>query len=396
MENIEDETIAFAALVTQQLSALGENDIEYDRDAFVVRSGDLVLNLHNIFRETRELAPPERAARVSRFVGALRTASGSEPDWTSARQALRPVLRPNSFGLDASEPGVRLIARPAFPFVDEMVAIDLPDARSIVSHRSLERWGVTVDDVFTAARENLAALAVSTNLYEPGILHFVDNGDDYFASWPLVPGWLAGSGDGARPPVAFMPDVDTLIVAPGGDELEQIFEVVEEQYADAVRPISPQGYTVGEGGTVIPLDRSPAYRHLPAVQRARCGLAVTEYDAQARILNEMVERENEFTPYDIEPAYVGGVMYGNGDNGPYTLTVWGEGVEYLLPEADYVAFCRTDDDGDLERLFEVPFHIVATLIGLTPVPDLSPHRYEIREWPSPETLAQLEAAAVAL
>ncbi|MEU7763682.1 hypothetical protein AB0B25_00940 [Nocardia sp. NPDC049190] len=396
MENIEDETTAFAALVVRQLSALGENDVEYDRDEFVVRTRDLVLNLHNIFRETRELAPRERAAGVSRFVEALRTASDSEQEWNSVRQALRPVLRPNSFGLDAPEPGMRPIARPAFPFVDEMVAIDMPDARSIVSRGSLEQWGVTVDDVFTAARENLAALAVSTDVHEPGILHFVDNGDDYFTSWPLVPGWLAGSGDGSRPPVAFMPDVDTLIVAPGGDELEQIFEVVEEQYADAVRPISPQGYTVDEGGAVIPLDRSPAYRHLPAVQRARCGLAVTEYDAQARILNEIVEREDEFTPYDFEPAYVGAVMYGNGDNGPYTLTVWGDGVEYLLPEADYVAFCRTDDDGDLERLFEVPFHIVATLTGLTPVPDLSPRRYEIREWPSPETLAQLKVAAVAL
>ncbi|WP_406268472.1 hypothetical protein OH799_24460 [Nocardia sp. NBC_00881] len=396
VENIEDEATAFAALVVQHLSALGENDVEYHQDEFALHSGDLIFNLHNIFRETRGLAPVERDARIARYVGAMRNAFGPDQDWASARSALRPVLRPSSFGMDVPEPDMRPVARPAFPFVDEMVAIDMPDARSIVSYATLERWGITADEVFAAARENLGAMAGFTGIKEAGILHFVDDGDGYCASWPLVPGWLAGSGDGVEPAVAFMPDVDTLIIAPSGTELEQVFEVVEEQYRDAVRPISPQGYTVDVGGAVIPLDQSPAHRHLPAVQRARCGLAVTEYDAQAQLLNEIVERDFEFTPYGIEPAYVASVMYVHGDNGPYTMTVWGEGVDYLLPEADYVAFCRNDENGELERLFEVPFPAVADFAGLTPIPDLLPRRYEIREWPDAETLAQLRAAAVSL
>ncbi|MGO4648623.1 hypothetical protein AB4305_27245 [Nocardia sp. 2YAB30] len=394
MESIEDETTAFAALVVRHLSARGENDVEYDEDEFALYSGDLVLNLHNIFRETRALDAEERDARISWYLDALQGARDPEPGWASARPALRPVLRPNSFGMGVPELDMRPVARPAFPFVDEMVAIDMPDSRSIVSYATLERWGITADEVFAAARENLGAMVGFTGIKEPGILQFVDDGDGYCASWPLVPGWLAGSGDGVQPVVAFIPDVDTLIIAPSGAELDDVFEVVEEQYRDAVRPISPQGYTVDGGGAVIPLDRSPAHRHLPAVQRARCGLAVTEYDAQAQLLNEIVERDFEFTPYDIESAYVASVMYGHGDNGPYTMTVWGEGVDYLLPEADYVAFCRNDENGELERLFEVPFPAVAELAGLTPIPDLLPHRYEIRAWPDTETLAKLQAAAV--
>ncbi|MEU2035235.1 hypothetical protein [Nocardia amamiensis] len=396
MPNFDDEADAFAVLVMQHLSARGETDIEYDQDEFAIRTGDLILDLHNIFRETRELDDAERDARIARHFEALRDLQAPEQDWPSVRSALRPVLRPNSFGVDVPELELRPIARPAFPFVDELVAIDMPHARSIVTYASVREWGVTVDEIFAAARENLGAMVGAAGIKESGILRFVDDGDGYCASWPLIPGWLAGSGAGAEPPVAFMPDIDTLVIAPGGDELEHVFEAVEEQYRDAVRPISPQGYTVDHTGAVIPLDRSPAHRHLPAVQRARCGLAVTEYDAQTQILNEIVERDLEFTPYDIEPAYVGSVMYGHGDNGPYTITVWGEGVEYLLPEADYVAFCRDDENGDLERLFEVPFDTVATLAGLTPVPDLSPRRYEIREWPDTETLAELKDAAVSL
>ncbi|MBF6192036.1 hypothetical protein U3653_02450 [Nocardia sp. CDC186] len=392
MQNIEDEAAAFAALVMQHLSTLDETEAEYDPDQFAIRTGDLFLDLHNIFRETRELDAAEREARVAQHCAAVRELRAPAPDWPAARSMLRPLLRPNSFGVGV-EPESRPIARSAFPFVDEMVAIDMPQTRSIVTYASLREWGVSSDEVFTAARENLAAIVAFTDFEEDGVLQFVDDGDGYCTSWPLLPGWLAGSGFGNRAPIAFMPDVDTLIVATGADDLEPIFEVVEEQYHDAARPISPQGYTVDDSGAIIPLDRSPAHRHLPAVQRARCGLAVTEYDAQARILNEIVERDLEFTPYDLEPAYVGSVMYGHGDNGPFTITVWGEGVEYLLPEADYVAFCR-DDQGELERLFEVPFDAVVGLTGLTPVPDLSPRRYEIRHWPDAETLAALEAAAV--
>ncbi|MET9285760.1 hypothetical protein [Nocardia beijingensis] len=392
MQNIEDEAAAFAALVMQHLTTLDETDAEYDPDQFAIRIGDLFLDLHNIFRETRELDLAEREARIAQHCGALRELRAPAPDWPAVRSMLRPLLRPNSFGVGV-EPESRPIARSAFPFVDEMVAIDMPQTRSIVTYASLREWDVSSEEVFTAARENLGAIVAFTDIEEDSVLQFVDDGDGYCTSWPLLPGWLAGSGLGTRAPVAFMPDVDTLIIATGADDLEPIFEVVEEQYRDASRPISPQGYTVDDSGAIIPLDRSPAHRHLPAVQRARCGLAVTEYDAQAQILNEIVERDLEFTPYDLEPAYVGSVMYGHGDNGPFTITVWGEGVEYLLPEADYVAFCR-DDRGELERLFEVPFDVVVGLTGLTPVQDLSPRRYEIRHWPDAETLAALEAAAV--
>ncbi|MGK8521330.1 hypothetical protein ACRS6B_07120 [Nocardia asteroides] len=391
MHPIDDEASAFAALVLRHLATLGETSVEYDRDEFTLRTGDLILPLHNIFRETRDLDAAERDARIAQHCIALRELREPEPDWSSVRSMLRPVLRPASFGV-GGQPESRPIARHAFPFVDEMVAIDMAHTRSIVSYASLREWGVSAEEVFAVARENLGAIAQYVN--EDAILRFVDDGDGYFASWPLLPGWLAGSGGGSEPPVAFMPDVDTLIITPGGDELEQVFEVVEEQYREASRPISPQGYTVDGSGTVVPLDRSPAHRHLPAVQRARCGLAVTEYDAQAQVLNEIVERDLEFTPYAIEPAFVGSVMYGHGDNGPYTITVWGEGVEYLLPEADYVAFCRDDHNGELDVLFQVPFDAVAELAGLTPIPDLSPRRYEIRDWPDARTLAELEAAAV--
>lgn len=393
VENIGVDADQFAALVLQQLNDIGEQDAQYNPDEFEIVVGSWNLYLGNIFRETTGLPAAERDARIARFVTTLR--DNDEPDaWPEARAALRPILRPNAFGLDSPSEDMRPITRPAFPFVDELVAIDRPNSRSIVSVATLDRWGISADEVFDAARENLRAMVGSSGIKEAGLLHFGDNGDGYCTSWPLIPGWLAGSGDGQHRSIAFMPDVDTLIITPDTGDLAPLFEHIEKHYREAVRPISPQGYTVDDHGTVIPLDQSPRHRHLPFVQRARCGLAVTEYDAQTQALNEAMDRDYTYPHHeDLAPAFIGSVLYVGSDNGPYTATVWGEDVEYLLPEADFIVFC-TEQNGEMITLFETPFAAVAEITGLTPIPDMSPRRYEIRHWPNPETLARLEAAAV--
>ncbi|MBF6296018.1 hypothetical protein IU459_00485 [Nocardia amamiensis] len=96
MQNFDDEADAFAVLVMRHLSARGETDIEYEQDEFAIRTGDLILNLHNIFRETRELDDAERDARVARHFEALRDLQDPQQDWPSVRSALRPLLRPTA------------------------------------------------------------------------------------------------------------------------------------------------------------------------------------------------------------------------------------------------------------------------------------------------------------
>ncbi|WP_280468650.1 hypothetical protein [Nocardia cyriacigeorgica] len=322
-------------------------------------------------------------------------------DWPDARPLLRPVLRPVTYRSTvpaADQP----LGRAVFPFVEELVAVDLPDRRLMVHDDHRAAWGVSDEEVFAAARANISEMAQPPEVAEDTILHFEDDGDSYFASWILVPGWLDSfrSGYGRRP-VAFLPDVDTLLVAPDDPELiGDMFAMVEGQYGESERPLTPQAYTVDGDGRVVPFDQAGAHEQLPAAQRARCGLAVTEYAAQSEWLNEMLEVDLDFEALDADladssTAFVASLMYHDPGDGPRTITTWGEGVDYLLPESDVIVFCDTDDDGEIRTLFDAPFPLVVDMLGLTPVPGLAPTRYEIRSWPESEVLRRIEQAAAA-
>ncbi|WP_194814949.1 hypothetical protein [Nocardia sp. XZ_19_385] len=324
--------------------------------------------------------------------------SGEPDDWPSVRPRLRPVLRPVTYGIDQLADS-RPLARPAFPFVNELVAVDKPESRAIISAASLERWGVSADEAFAAARENLAAMVHPHDSDGNAILRYVDDGNAYFASWPLVPGWLASfrARYGHRRPVAFMPDIDTLIVVPDVPQLlGRMYEMAEEQYRQSPRSLSPQGYTLDADDNVIPFDHAGPHEQLPAARRARAGLATAEYGTQTRWLSATLEDHYEIPGYDLEPAYIAALNFADLADGPCTVTAWGEDVEYLLPHSDYIAFCRNTESGDIEHLFDVPFATAAEITGLTPIPGLDPPRYEIRSWPTPETLARLEQSAVIL
>ncbi|MEV6275479.1 hypothetical protein [Nocardia sp. NPDC051832] len=321
-----------------------------------------------------------------------------QQDWPSVRAHLRPILRPVTYGIDHLA-DTQPVARPAFPFINELVAVDKPESRAIVSPSSLARWGVSADEVFTAAHANLAALVQPHDSGGDAILRYVDDGNAYFASWPLVPGWLASfrARYGHRRPVAFMPDTDSLIVVPDHPGiLARMFAMAEQQYREAARPLSPQGYTLDATDNVVPFDQAGPHEQLPAAQRARAGLTTAEYAAQTHWITETFDDIYELPGYDLDPAYAAAATFIETTDGPATLTVWGEGVDYLLPHADYISFCHDTESGDIERLFEVPFAAAAAITGLTPVPGMNPPRYEIRTWPSPELLTQLRQAAVTL
>jgi hypothetical protein len=137
---------------------------------------------------------------------------------------------------------------------------------SYVTPARLEAWGVTPDEVFDAARENLEPLArESVRRHEPGervLIRMVDTGDAYFTSLLLAPGWLAGVSERrGTPMVAFVPDTNTVILTdlPSGG-LDRLYEMVEEEFRKAVRNVSPVGYVVGVDGAVVPYARPPTTR----------------------------------------------------------------------------------------------------------------------------------------
>ncbi|MFI6368523.1 hypothetical protein ACIBG0_38025 [Nocardia sp. NPDC050630] len=402
-----------ATLVLRHLSDVGKEVAGYDAEALRI---DLIdgseIGLGNVYYDAVRLSGAGRAARIARF---LNLVGGDEYvhllTWEQARPLLRPILRSATYkqaALDdllhrkplVTHEAARFVSRPVFPFVDELVAIDQADSRTVINHSILASWPVSADEVFAAARENLEAIAQPHNPRGNAILSRTDHeGSAYLTSWPLAPGWLASFRQryAGRRPVVFMPDRDTLIVVPDIPHLlARIYRQVEQQYVDARHRLSPQGYTLDEDNTVVPFDRAGRHEQHRTAVRAGYHLAIREYAAQADWLNEALERDLEFTHYSLKMAIVGEVKLAGTDTRPYTYTVWGKGVDYLLPAADYLMFASSDTDNSAVPICTVPLTAALEITGLTPVPGMSPIRFEARFWPDETMLTQLKRASVAL
>ncbi|SDT60044.1 hypothetical protein [Actinoplanes derwentensis] len=341
------------------------------------------LYLANVFRETEDATPAERRERLERLIGLM--APMPEDDWETVRAKLRPVLRPVTFGV-AGPAGMRPpLSRPAMPFLRELVVIDAPDAMAYVLPDRVDEWGVGVDEVFAVARENLAAIArqsLERSWRDGPVVSLLDDGDGYFTSLLLAPGWLAEVGERMGGPVlAFVPDNNTLLLTPlpeqGG---EQLYAAVERVFGEAVRYLSPVGYVAGPDGRSVPYQPPPGHPHHIPARRAGAVLALTEYSNQTDWLAGQYEKAGFETHVGnlvaIEPP---------GGGPAETIATWTEGVSTLLPRADTVAFARTGAGVE----FRVPWNVAEEQAGLRPEPLLAPVRYRVDSWPPASVLAAL-------
>jgi hypothetical protein len=392
----------FAAQVLDAVLATGlVRSARYDPEAFSIvyeKDGTGTIYLHNTYRETAGANADERADRIQRLITILSSSAG-EMSWAQARPNLRPVLRGVSFGQNVpgaatvdSQPADtkdrRLLARPALPYLNELVVVDEPTSMAYVTQVRLAEWGVTPDEVFAAARENLAsgAAQLTAGGAEGGraLVRFIDDGNGYFTSMLLVEGFLAGLAErvGGRP-VAFIPDKDSLLVTSDDpDRLPSLFPLIEEEFREAVRSISPAAYTVDDAGRVVPYQAPAGSAVARSAHRAEVLLASSEYAGQKEALEARFEAEEN----DI---FVGSVLVAQRpDESVFSVAVWGFDVDTLLPEADFVAF-----QSDHEQL-TVPFAVAVAEASLVPEPDYVPTRYRVTSWPPEHVLSRLRAQSV--
>ncbi|GIF44035.1 hypothetical protein [Actinoplanes xinjiangensis] len=341
------------------------------------------LYLANVYRETADASPAERRERLERLLRLMTPMP--EDSWETVRPKLRPVLRPVTFGV-AGPPGMRPpLSRPAMPFLRELVVIDAPDAMAYILPDRIEEWGVDVDEVFAVARGNLAAIArdsLDRQWRDGSAISMFDDGDGYFTSLLLSPGWLAEAGERMGGPViAFVPDNNTLLVAPlPEDGIEHVYAIVEHSFGEAVRYLSPVGYVAGPQGRAVPYAPPPGHPHHAAARRAGAVLALTEYSNQTEWLSTQYAKAG----VDTHIGHLIAVEQPGG--GPAeTIATWPAGVSALLPRADSIAFAHPDGGVD----FRVPWHIAEEHTGLVPEPLLAPLRYRVDGWPDPAVLGEL-------
>jgi hypothetical protein len=361
----------------------------YEPDEFAIAihrtgaDGPAHLYLANVFRETADATSAERRERLEKLLRLM--APMPEDDWETVRPKLRPVVRPVTFGA-AGPAGMRPpLSRPAMPFLRELVVIDAPDAMAYVLPDRADEWGVEVDEVFAVARENLAAIARASfdrEWRDGAAVSMFDDGDGYYTSLLLSPGWLAEVSERmGGPAIAFAPDNNTLLVAPlpeGG--LEQIYAIVEHSFGEAVRYLSPVGYVAGPQGRAVPYTPPSGHPHHVPARRAAAVLALTEYSNQTEWLSAQYAKAG----VDV---HIGNLIAVEPVEGApaETIATWTDGVESLLPRADSIAFARADSGVE----FRVPWQIAEEHTGLVAEPLLAPARYRVVGWPGPEVLALL-------
>ena len=378
--------------------APGVAEVRYDRDDFallVFRVGErrpVQVFLDNAYGECRGLPAGQRRDHIARLVRIMLTPDQDDRTWEGCKPRLRPVLRPASFGQVGVTGMVPPISRAAWPFLRELVVVDRPESMAYVAPEQVVAWGVSVDEVFAAARANLDEIASrSLDGDWPGpdvLVRMIDNGDGYYTSLLLAPGWLARvSARVGTPVIAFVPDVRTVMlcaVPEAAGALAKVYEVVKQEYQEAVRSLSPVGYVAADNGRVVPYSTTVDGRDRFAVRQAEVMLALSEYGAQTSWLR----RQYEEAGVDVFVASL--VAASKPDEPPFTVANWTDGITSLLPEAQYISFVRDGASG----LVLVPWAAVATLVDLQPEPLLSPVRYRVSDWPAPEIMDRIRARAL--
>lgn len=382
---IEGPKEQLARLVVERIRSEGGAEPRLDPDAFAVRYGDdSVLHLDSLLRETADVSALARESHVAHFVSTMMSSIDWPGTWNDALPRLRPVLEPSTYTLGA--PSGLLLSRRVFPLVDELVVVDMPGHRAAVSWSTIDKWGVDPSTVFAAARSNLATITQHADPTKGrAIQRLVDDGGRYYTSWLLDPGWLESHrGRFGCPPVAFVPDVDTIFVLPSDDPglLAKHFRMIEQQYVHTSRALSPQAYTVDAGGSVVTLDTvSPDD---PGTARARCVHIAHEYAAQSSWLTRQYE-------LDRIHSFVGTVSVKTTPFGPRTVTIWTDGIDVSLPHTDMVAFCQED-----AQPFYVQFDDVAAITGITPLSGLDPRRYRVNAWPTQDVVDRLRRYSISV
>jgi hypothetical protein len=355
--------------------------------------GNQTFFLGNMFAETREVSPDERAERVRRFVSAL-VAPESDLGWEQAIERLVPLLRASTIftGVTGGAEGPVPIARPFAPFLIETVGIDSDASFQIVTSGDVERWEVSIEQVFAAAHGVAASAFQDEDVapYDPSApypIWCVARDDSYESSRLLLPGWLASfEGRVKGRPVAIVPDRSKLIVGGDGDEacLKRLVETARREHQASHRSISPALYTVGPAGNVVPLTLPPNHPLAKEVTLGHLQLALAEYGAQQKPLQDKVGG-------DTFVATFKGVERPDGTL--TSLSTWSENVATLLPKTEEIVFVL-GPGSNAPVVFGVPWTVVERIAGdhLVREPDLDPPRWRTR-WPDADTVAKLRAAA---
>ncbi|MER7008272.1 hypothetical protein ABT297_35215 [Dactylosporangium sp. NPDC000555] len=366
----------FAGQVLAELRRLGFTDAEFRPNQFAIvcecgQDAYSTLFLSKAFTQYQrgQRSPSDRRQFVREFVAHSLAPPAQPATFAEALPDLRLALR-------HAARGTRTLRRPALPHLDEVVL-----AGEVPLHiDSPARWGVSAEEIFAAAHHRTLAraeLPAAAGFFGPSVLHVPDYGGEQLVSWVLLDGWLAELDEqvGGRA-VAFLPSTLMLLVCADEPRLvEQLHELASDEYARTPRPLSPMAYTTDDEGRVVPFLPERGHPAYPAAARAASRLAVDVAEHQRRTLGDRRLAE--------------AVLATRPDGSAFTTATWTVGTPTLLPAVDLVGVSVPG-----ERVFQVPWALLAEADLLIEEIDYRPARFSVASSPSPASLGYLRERAV--
>lgn len=381
-ERAERQDILNSIVADLRTRALADAHVDVDLSFLRADGRRVVADLSPLVADLMAMSGRDRPGAIATRLDAV-VAETMPTTWAEAGPLLRPVLRTAPYGgLIRSDHGVPWV-RPLFDFVHELVVLDLPSAPVVVMQHDSKAWGVTADQLFSAARGNVAKKWPVPSRGQRASAQLDEH--DFPDVAVLSPGWLASFAEPGGPrPLAFLPGDGKLVL--GHDEPESArwcYEFADGSYRRAQRPLTPQGFTVDDDGQVIPFEQAGPHPSRRSAITARTVAACAQYGVQS----DWLEQLYRLAGVDIYVARASGLKT---PEGPVSCTIWGDYRTYELPHVDYVFFL----EGATGERFLVPFSVVVDLAGIRPTPGFFPPRYRVFGWPEPEVVAALRRHAV--
>lgn len=380
---------SYARKLLGALRSLGDlRQWNYDKAGFRLEAqgqskGSTVINLGTIYAEFCQTPRKERNNILLRT--AMMSLSEIPATFEAAKSSLMPAIKHgDERGMIMIDTGPEhsMLFQPLCGQLETTVVHDTEHGMSRLSEKQLAEWGVSREQLLSAAMDNLRARSDEPmQRISPGL--YLSNWQDYLdASRMLLTDLLYRHAIGGTP-VVMVPNRTCLLLA--GDQdlpaLTRMLEIATEVLQDP-RPLSPQmmRWEKDHWAEFSPPELADS------LFRLRFDDIANSYAVQKKLMDEMHERKG----IDIFVASFMAFSNSQSDR-PFSVATWTEGVHALLPVTDSVILGRQGSSDMLTVGWNDLLRVCSDLMRRTA--DM-PARYEVTTYPDESRLKELATCRV--
>jgi len=396
----------FAAIVAKRIEIPATNTLEFDKDNFCLVLKDsagtavLTYNLGNFYGFYSE--DPEKLEEI---IAKIRQLNFSDLDWTNYDKIaplLMPAIRDRAayelswaeLARDHGEAAGALVHSAVCDVLSLFPIVDVGLSQARIPSSQFDQWSVSFDEVFERAQQNLfdkttelKFSAISDEGTDKPSVFQSAWGDDYDAFRALANDWSMLEVKGEQLFLLLTPSMFLVWGSEdkyGWDYALSKLAIAQDPENAHIRPLPPFVLHRRDGKMAIYKPDSvlqPALHQDLKLHQAKYFMHV--YDWQKNLLDSLPEIHDE----GIFVANYVAVQ--SKDSQTASVCSWTEGVDSLLPKADFIIFIKLDTDGDNGDIVARARwdDAVAILPDQIEQKKYFPYRYETKGFP---TAAQLQ------